>query len=75
MENKKTNRNTRLIILAVILALVVLLMCIGGSTLARYITSKSTTGNQATVAKWGYVVTVETKDLFGEKSKQLTTAE
>ncbi len=69
MENKKTNRNTRLIILAVILALVVLLMCIGGSTLARYITSKKANVNQATIAKWGFVVTVDTKNLFADNYK------
>lgn len=69
MENKKTNRNTRLIILAVILALVVLLMCIGGSTLARYITSKQANVNQATIAKWGFVVTVDTKNLFADNYK------
>ena len=69
MENKKTNRNTRLIILAVILALVVLLMCIGGSTLARYITSKQANVNQATIAKWGFVVTVNTENLFADNYK------
>lgn len=69
MENKKTNRNTRLIILAVILALVVLLMCIGGSTLARYITSKKANVNQATIAKWGFVVTVNTENLFADNYK------
>lgn len=69
MENKKTNRNTRLIILAVILALVVLLMCIGGSTLARYITSKQANVNQATIAKWGFVVTVNPENLFAGNYK------
>ena len=66
MENKKTNRNTRLIIVAIVLALVVLLLCIGGSTFARYISSKNLPSNQATVAKWGYVVTANTKNLFGK---------
>ena len=56
MENKKTNRNTKLIILAIVLALVVLFLCIGGSTFARYISSKNVPANQATVAKWGYIV-------------------
>ena len=62
MENKKTNRNTRLIIVA----LVVLFLCIGGSTFARYISSKNLPSNQATVAKWGYVVTADATKLFGK---------
>lgn len=66
MENKKTNRNTRLIIVAIVLALVVLFLCIGGSTFARYISSKNLPSNQATVAKWGYVVTANTENLFGK---------
>ncbi len=66
MENKKTNRNTRLIIIAIVLALVVLFLCIGGSTFARYISSKNLPSNQATVAKWGYVVTANTNNLFGK---------
>lgn len=66
MENKKTNRNTRLIIVAIVLALVVLFLCIGGSTFARYISSKNLPSNQATVAKWGYVVTADATKLFGK---------
>ncbi len=66
MENKKTNRNTRLIIVAIVLALVVLFLCIGGSTFARYISSKNLASNQATVAKWGYVVTADATKLFGK---------
>ena len=66
MENKKTNRNTRLIIVAIVLALVVLFLCVGGSTFARYISSKNLPSNQATVAKWGYVVNADATDLFGK---------
>lgn len=66
MENKKTNRNTKLIILAIVLALVVLFLCIGGSTFAKYISSKNVPANQATVAKWGYVINANTDGLFGK---------
>ncbi len=66
MENKKANRNTKLIILAIVLALVVLFLCIGGSTFARYISSKNVPANQATVAKWGYVVNADADNLFGK---------
>ncbi len=66
MENKKTNRNTKLIILAIVLALVVLFLCIGGSTFARYISSKNVPANQATVAKWGYIVNADADNLFGK---------
>ena len=66
MENKKTNKNTRLIIIAIVLALVVLFLCIGGATFARYISSKKLPSNQATVAKWGYVITADAKNLFGK---------
>lgn len=69
MENKKTNRNTKLIILAIVLALVVLFLCIGGSTFARYIASKDAPANQATVAKWGYVVNADASKLFGKEYK------
>ena len=51
-----------------LLALVVLL-CFGGYTFSKYVTSGSGTGT-AQVAKWGYTVDLDTSGIFGEKYKK-----
>ncbi len=67
MEEKKTRGNKKLLVVLAMLFLLIAILALGGYTFAKYITSQSTGTQQATVAKWGYVVTVDTTKLFGDK--------
>ena len=67
---RKNNRRT-VVIVALLLALVTLL-CFGGYTFSKYVTSSKGSGT-ASVAKWGYTASVDTTKLFGEEYKLATT--
>lgn len=68
MENeKKKTKTKRLVILLAMLALIVFMVALGGTTFAKYITSQKVESSSATVAKWGFVVTADTKDLFSKR--------
>ena len=71
-QSNSDNRKKTVVIVALLLALV-LVLGIGGYTLAKYITSGNGEGT-ANVAKWGYTVSVDTSKLFGKnyKSKVVT---
>ncbi len=66
-QKSERNNNTKktVVIVALLLALIALL-CFGGYTFSKYVTSDKGTGT-ANVAKWGYTVTVEGDNLFGKK--------
>ncbi len=66
MEDKKTNKKTRGIIIAAMVLLLIAIMCFCGVTFARYITKSSVPTQQATVAKWGFVVSANAEKLFGK---------
>ena len=65
-SERKNNRKTAVIV-ALLLALVALL-CFGGYTFSKYVTSGSGTGT-AQVAKWGYTIEVNGGNLFGKNYK------
>ena len=65
-SKRKNNRKTAVII-ALLLALIALL-CFGGYTFSKYVTSSSKTGT-AQVAKWGYTIEVDGRNLFGKNYK------
>ena len=65
-SERKNNRKTAVIV-ALLLALVAL-MCFGGYTFSKYVTSGSGTGT-AQVAKWGYTIEVNGGNLFGKNYK------
>ena len=67
---RKNNRRT-VVIVALLLALVTLL-CFGGYTFSKYVTSSKGSGT-ASVAKWGYTASVDTTKLFGKEYKLATT--
>lgn len=67
MEEKKQRRNKRILIISAMLVLLIALLCFGGTTFAKYITSKDAKVEQVTVAKWGFVVTVNTNKMFSDK--------
>lgn len=66
-QSNSNNRKKTVVIVALILALV-LLLGIGGYTLAKYISGGNGNG-EANVAKWGYAINVNTDELFGKKYK------
>ena len=65
-SERKKNKKTAVIV-ALLLALIALL-CFGGYTFSKYVTSGSGTGT-AQVAKWGYTIEVNGNNLFGKNYK------
>lgn len=63
---RKNNKKTAVIV-ALLLALIALL-CFGGYTFSKYVTSGKGSGT-ANVAKWGYTASVDTTKLFGKEYK------
>lgn len=63
---RKNNKKTAVIV-ALLLALIAL-MCFGGYTFSKYVTSGSGNGT-ANVAKWGYTASVDATKLFGKEYK------
>lgn len=66
MEERKTNKKSRAVIIAAMLLLLIGILCLCGVTFAKYITGTGAQTQQATVAKWGYIVNANTADLFGK---------
>lgn len=64
---RKNNRKTAVIVM-LLLALIAL-MCFGGYTFSKYVTSGKGSGT-ANVAKWGYTASVDTSGIFGEQYKK-----
>lgn len=68
-QKSERNNNTKktVVIVALLLALIALL-CFGGYTFSKYVTSGNGSGT-ANVAKWGYSVNVDSSNLFGKNYK------
>lgn len=64
-SERKNNTKKTAVIVALLLALIALL-CFGGYTFSKYVTSDKGSGT-AQVAKWGYTVNVDGSELFGKK--------
>ena len=65
MEKSKKQQNTgKLIIVLAMIALLIAILCLGGITFSKYVTSSGEVSKTATVAKWGFVVNVTANDLF-----------
>lgn len=54
----------KFIVIAVMVLLLGLVLAMSGTTFAKYITTKEVPATQATVAKWGMVITADVDDLF-----------
>ena len=67
MEERKSGKKTRGIIIAAMLVLLLAIGCLCGITFAKYVTSKSVSTQSATVAKWGFVISANANDLFGKE--------
>ncbi len=66
---EKTDRKSKsfIVLLLAILLCVAIVLGIGGFTYAKYISGKTVETQSATVAKWGYVISVDTENLFGKQ--------
>lgn len=74
MTQQKTERknNKKTAVIVVLLLALIALMCFGGYTFSKYVTSGSGKGT-ANVAKWGYTASVDTTKLFGKEYKLAAT--
>lgn len=60
----KKQKQKKILVVAAIALMIALVSGMGAMTYARYISSGTTGTQQATAAKWGFVVTATTTDLF-----------
>ncbi len=74
MTQHKTERNNnrKTAVIVMLLIALIALLCFGGYTFSKYVTSGKGSGT-ASVAKWGYTASVDTTKLFGEEYKLATT--
>ena len=70
MTQQKTKRkkNGKTAVIAVLLFALIAILCFGGYTLSKYVTSSSDKG-VAQVAKWGYTLEADGSNLFGKNYK------
>lgn len=64
MQNKTKKR---IGIVAAMLVLLIAIVAVAGTTLAKYISSATIDSQEATVAQWGFTVTVNADDLFSKQ--------
>lgn len=62
---KKNRKNRKPLIVVAMLLMVALVVGMGAMTYSRYVSSFNLPAQQATAAKWGFVVTATSDDLFG----------
>ena len=65
MNNTKSRKNSKPLILVAMLLMIALVLGMGAMTYSKYVSSQNVPTKQATAAKWGYVVTVNADNLFG----------
>lgn len=63
----KILKNKKLITVLAMLLMVATVVGMGTMTYSRYVTSKNFGQQNATVADWGYVLTINSENLFGEQ--------
>ena len=61
----KQSKNYNKFVLVAMVVLLAVVLFMGGSTYAKYITTQEVPTQQATVAKWGYVITTNVDNFFG----------
>lgn len=67
-QNAQKKDNRKSIFVIGLLLLLVAVIGFGGYTLSKYVTEKKETGS-ASVAKWGFTVSADAKNLFGKEYK------
>ena len=66
---KSASKKFRPLIITLMVALVAVVVGMGGFTFAKYFSSTGAKSNQATVAKWGFVLNANATNLFDDKYK------
>lgn len=69
----KNTKKRRLIVVVAMCALLAVVLAMGGTTFAKYVTSTEVDSQSATVAKWGFVVQSDAGKLWGTEYKGETT--
>ena len=67
-QNAQKKDNRKSVFVIGLLLLLVAVIGFGGYTLSKYVTEKKETGS-ASVAKWGFTVSADAKNLFGKEYK------
>lgn len=69
MKNKTRNNKRKPLLVVALVLMVALVLGMGAMTYSRYISTDSMDPDKttATVAKWGYVVTINADNMFGEE--------
>ena len=67
-HKSERNNNRKTAVIVMLLIALIALLCFGGYTFSKYVTSGKGSGT-ANVAKWGYTASVDTSKLFGEEYK------
>ncbi len=67
---KKNRKNRKPLIVVAMLLMVALVVGMGAMTYSRYVSSFNSGDQTATAAKWGYVVSANTTNLFGDQYKK-----
>ena len=74
-ENKERRNSKKVLMVAGLALLLGLVGYTGGQTYAKYITQQNMESQSATVAKWGYTLSVQNTNLFGEAYGDVVTDE
>ena len=69
MEKKQERNTKRYVIIVAMILLLLAMIAFCGFTFAKYITSTTVPTQQATVAKWGFVINANTDHMFGKEYK------
>lgn len=71
MKNKTRNNKRKPLLVVALVLMVALVLGMGAMTYSRYISTAEMDDGKttATVAKWGYVVTIDASKMFGEEYK------
>lgn len=71
-RNNKKNVQKKVLMVAGLALLLGFVGYTGGTTYAKYVTSQDTGSQIATVAKWGYTISADARNLFGTNYKEGT---
>lgn len=74
MKEKRQNNSKKFMAIIAIVVMMGLIIGMGAITYSKYVTSHDAGTQTATAAKWGYVITADTKNLFGEKYQKDSTS-
>lgn len=67
MQNKSRKNNKKFLVIIAMILMIGLVSGMGAMTYSKYISTTNTGEQKATAAKWGYVVTADADELFGER--------